>query len=102
MTVPPGTPHAWWNAGEDQLHAVVDLTGPAAHRLEAFLTTLFALAQDGKTDKKGVPNLLQSAVILHEYRNVVGAGPPFVRKIVVPPVAWLGRSVGYRRDYPDP
>ena len=92
--VPAGTPHVWWNAGVDEVHAVVQFTGKAAHRFIPAITSFFALAQAGKTDKKGNPSLLQSAVILYEYRDVLCAAPMFVQNIIVPPVALLGRLLG--------
>lgn len=102
VTVPAGTPHAWWNAGDDELHAVVELRGPSAGRFWAFATSFFALAQAGKTNKKGDPNLLRSAVVLREYGDVLCAAPLFVQKVLVPPLAVLGRVTGYRPDYPYP
>lgn len=102
VTVPAGAPHAWWNAGDDALHAVVELKGPSATRFWAFATSFFALAQAGKTNQKGDPNLLRAAVILREYGDVLCAAPLFVQKVVVPPLALLGQMIGYRPDYPYP
>lgn len=101
-TVPAGTPHVWWNAGADELHAIVELRGQSAERFIPPITSFFALARAGKTDKKGDPSLLQSAVILHEYGDVLCAAPLFVQKVVIPPLALLGRLMGYRADYPYP
>lgn len=102
VTVPAGTPHAWWNVGEDKLHAVVELRGPSAGRFWAFATSFFALAQAGKTNKKGDPNPFQAAVVLREYGDVLCAAPLFVQKVLIPPLALLGRMLGYRPDYPYP
>lgn len=102
VTVPAGTPHAWWNGGEDELHAVVELRGPSAGRFWPFATSFFALAQAGKTNRKGDPNLLQAAVVLREYGDVLCAAPLFVQKVLVPPLALLGRLIGYRPDFPYP
>jgi len=101
-TVSAGTPHVWWNAGEDEVHAIVEVRGRSAQRFVPAITSFFALAQAGKTDKKGNPNLLRSAVILHEYRDVLCAAPLFVQRLVIPPLAWVGRIMGYRADYPYP
>ena len=101
-TVPAGTPHVWWNAGADELHAIVELRGRSAGRFIPPVTSFFALAQAGKTDGKGGPNLLRSAVILFEYRDVLCAAPLFVQRVLVPPLAFLGRLLGYRPDVPYP
>lgn len=102
VTVPAGTPHAWWNVGEEELHAVVELEGPSAGRFWAFATSFFALAQAGKTNRKGDPSLLQAAVILREYGDVLCAAPLFVQNVLIPPLAILGQMMGYRPDYPYP
>ena len=97
-TVPAGTPHVWWNAGSEELQAIVELRGKSAGRFIRPIVSFFALAQAGKTNKKSDPNLLQSAVILFEYRDVLCAAPLFVQRIIVPPLALLGRLMGYRAD----
>ena len=38
---------------------------------ESFLETMFALASDGKTNKKGMPNPLRMAVVANAYFNDV-------------------------------
>lgn len=48
--VPPGTPHTIWNAGEGETHLLVEFR--PALQTEAFFETMFALARDGKTDKR--------------------------------------------------
>ena len=58
--VPPGTAHDWWNAGEDEAHAVVEIR--PGERFEEMALNLFGLARDGKTNLKGMPNLLQAAI----------------------------------------
>ena len=42
-----------------------------AKRFEAFMRNMIGLAQDGKTDPKGMPNLLQLAVIASEFNDVI-------------------------------
>src|SRR5262245_12751367 len=56
----PGVVHDWWNAGQAEAEVRVEIE-PAA-RFEAAIRNAFGLAQDGKTDKKGMPNLLQLAL----------------------------------------
>ena len=61
MTVPAGTPHKFWNAGDDEAHFVCEVR--PALQFEQLLETMFALAADGKTNRKGMPNPLRLAVI---------------------------------------
>jgi quercetin dioxygenase-like cupin family protein len=60
LHVPPGMVHDWWNAGEEEAHVVVEIR-PGA-RFEEAIRNSFGLAQDGKTNAKGMPNLLQAAL----------------------------------------
>ena len=98
--VPPGAPHVWWNGGEDELKALVEFR--PALRTQDTLSTIFALARDGKTNKMGVPNLLQIAVTVRKYGgNMYLAKPPiFVQKLLFVSIAWIGRLLGYCGNYP--
>jgi uncharacterized RmlC-like cupin family protein len=74
VTVPAGVAHDWWNFGEAEAHVVVELR--PAGRFEELLLNRFGLAQDGMTDARGVPDLLQRAVIAFEFADVERpAGP---------------------------
>lgn len=101
-TIPVGTPHMWWNTGESELHARVELR--PAGRFASFITSLFALAQKGKTDDEGMPNLLQLAVMMDEYGDTIypSSPPRPVQKLLFALLAPLGRWLGYRADHPYP
>ncbi|MDX1687586.1 MAG: cupin domain-containing protein [Candidatus Promineifilaceae bacterium] len=101
-TIPPGTPHVWWNSGESELHVTVELR--PADRFAQFLTSLFALAQDEKTDERGMPNLLQLAVMMQEFDDVIypSSPPRAVQKILFAILAPVGRWLGYEPTYPYP
>jgi quercetin dioxygenase-like cupin family protein len=98
--IPVGRPHTWWNDGHEDAQVLVQVS--PALRTEMFFETFFGLAKDGKTNSKGLPNLLSMAVILREYRDEVRlARPPAaVQTVVFTPLALLGRAVGYRGWYP--
>lgn len=103
FVVPAGTPHTWWNSGEDELHFVAELL--PALKTETFFETFFGLAQDGKVNPKtGLPNLLQLAVMMRAYRNeIVLAKPPrLVQTALFSPLAVIGRLLGYKEQYPYP
>src|SRR4029450_10902854 len=59
--VQPGTPHRFWNAGDGEVRFVCAVR--PALQFESLLETMFTLAADGKTNRKGMPNPLQLAVI---------------------------------------
>lgn len=72
-----------------------------ALRTQDFLETLWGLQADGKTNAGGVPNMLQLAVILHEYADECrSASPPYaVQCVLFGILAPVGRLLGYRPRY---
>ena len=97
-----GIPHTWWNAGPTEARVLVEYR--PASRMETFLETIYGLVQDGKTNDKGVPNLMQRAVFARAYFDVCHlARPPLaVQKALFGLLSPLGRLLGYRADYPYP
>ena len=69
LTVPAGTPHRFWNAGDEVAHFVCEVR--PALQFESLIETMFALAADGKTNRKGMPNPLRLAVIANEHFDTV-------------------------------
>ena len=103
ITIPPGTPHIWWNSGTGDLRVMLDFR--PAGRFAEFVTTFFAMAVAGKTNARGLPrDLLQLGVTLAEYRDVIrGTTPPWVvQQVLFAVIAPLGRLLGYRPDVPYP
>jgi uncharacterized cupin superfamily protein len=98
--LPRGIPHDWWNAGDEEARVIVEIR-PAA-RFEQMTTTLFSLAREGKTNKKGVPSPLQMAVIAQEFEDVVQfMNPPlWIQRFLFGILAPLGRLLGYKAIYP--
>jgi hypothetical protein len=66
------------------------------------ISTLFGLANDGLTNDRGVPHLLQLAVIGDEFGDVIEfARPPrIVQRVLFALLAPIGRALGYRPWYP--
>ena len=81
VVVPAGSSHKFWNAGETEARFVTEVR--PALQFERLLETMFGLANDGKTNKKGMPNPLRLAVIANEHFDDVRL--PF-------PPAWLQRA----------
>ena len=65
ITVPAGTPHKFWNAGDDVAQFVCEIR--PALQFEQLIETMFSLAADGKTNRKGMPNPLRLAVIANAH-----------------------------------
>jgi mannose-6-phosphate isomerase-like protein (cupin superfamily) len=99
LTVPAGTPHKFWNAGDDVAHFVCEVR--PALQFESLLETMFALAEDGKTNRKGMPNPLRLAVIANAHFDTVRLPfpPALVQRIALALGAPVGRLAGYRPQY---
>ena len=101
-TVPPGTPHRWFNE-DDQHEARVSVELRPALNSETFFETAYGLARDGKTDENGVPNILQQAVTLNGINKgeIYLASPPVpVQQVFLAALAPVGRLLGYKDQYP--
>ena len=98
--VPPGRPHAWWNAGPDEVRIKGEIR--PALRTEHFFETFFGLGKEGKTNSRGLPNPLQLAVLMREYEGEMRlAKPAFViQRMLFAPLAVIGKAFGYRSRYP--
>ncbi|WP_045234809.1 cupin domain-containing protein [Deinococcus pimensis] len=98
---PAGTVHDWWNAGDEDAVVRVEIT--PGDRFLQMAANLFGLAQDGRTNAKGMPNFLQLVVFAQEFQDVltfVEGPPPAVLKAVTAVVAPVARLLGYRGSYP--
>ena len=88
VVVPPGTPHVWWNSGDEEVHATIEFR--PALRTEVFFEVFFGLGAAGKTNKRGLPNPLWMAAIGSEFSDET-------RLARVPwPLARVGLAVGGR------
>ncbi len=96
LTVPAGTPHRFWNAGDDVARFVCQVR--PALQFESLLETMFALARAGKTNRKGMPGLLHLAVIADAHFDTVRLPfpPAAVQRVGLALGAPLGRALGRR------
>ncbi len=101
LLVPPGVPHDWWNAGDED--AVVRVEIRPAARFEIMILNAFGLAQDGRVDRKGMPNFLQLVVFAREFSDVVRftRPPRLLQRVLFGLVAPFARMLGYRGSYPE-
>jgi mannose-6-phosphate isomerase-like protein (cupin superfamily) len=99
VTVQPGTPHRFWNAASGEARFMCEVR--PALRFEQLLTTMFGLAEDGKTNKKGMPNPLRLAVIAEAHFDVVRLPfpPAALQRIGLAAGAAIGRTLGYEASY---
>jgi len=101
VEIPPGVVHDWWNIGDDEAHVLVEIR-PGA-RFELMIQNLFGLANDGKTNARGVPRLLPLALFSREFRREgeFVRPPRLVQRVLFALVAPLARARGYRAIDPD-
>lgn len=99
VTIDPGTPHRFWNAGEDEVRFLCTVT--PALRFERLIATMFGLATDGKTNRKGMPNPLRLAVVARAHFDDVRLPfpPAPLQRFALALGAPLGRLVGYAETY---
>ena len=100
VTVPPGVSHRWWNAGSDEAQLLVEVDH--GRRYELLMCTLFGLGNDRLTNMRGMPRLLQLAVIAREYRDVIRFAKPSgpVQRLLFGVLAPIGQGLGYQPWYP--
>ena len=100
VEIPPGMVHDWWNAGDEEARVLVEVT--PGRRFEIMVTTLFGLANDGKSNDKGLPSMPQLALIAREFSDIVRfVKPPVpVQRALFGPLALVGKARGMKGYYP--
>jgi quercetin dioxygenase-like cupin family protein len=99
VVVEPGTAHRFWNAGDDEARFVTEVR--PALQFERLIETMYGLAADGKTNKKGMPNPLRLAVVAKAHFDDVRLPlvPTPLQRAALALGAPLGRLVGYGPAY---
>jgi quercetin dioxygenase-like cupin family protein len=99
VTVLPRTAHKFWNAGDGTARFTCEIRPAGA--FEQLIETMFGLAADGKTSKKGMPNPLRLAVIArHHFDDVrLPLIPHALQRAALAMGAPIGRVLGYRETY---
>jgi hypothetical protein len=97
--IDPGTPHKFWNAGDETLRFRAEVR--PALQFESLIETMFGLAVEGKTNKKGMPAPLRLAVIANHHFDVVRLPviPQVLQKMALVPGALLGRAFGFQPTF---
>jgi mannose-6-phosphate isomerase-like protein (cupin superfamily) len=99
IEIAPGVPHRFWNAGICEAKLTIDIR--PAKRFEAFIRNMIGLAQDGKTDATGMPNILQLAATATEFDDVIRflSPPRLMQRLLFPILAPVARLRGFRGSY---
>jgi mannose-6-phosphate isomerase-like protein (cupin superfamily) len=100
--VPPRTPHRFWNAGEHEARFLCEVR--PALGFESLIETMFALAAQGRTNRKGLPNPLQLAVIAKAHFDTVRLPfpPAGLQRAALAVAAPIGKALGYRETVAAP
>jgi len=96
LVVEPGTAHKFWNSGTTDARFRCEVR--PALQFEQLIETMFSLAQQGKTSRKGMPNPLRLAVIANAHFDDVRLPlvPHVLQKLALAMGAPAGRLLGYR------
>ena len=94
LVVPPGVPHAMWNATGEEA-SVRWQTRPAL-RTEDFFVRLMILAKLGRVNASGAPGLLDAAVLfrMHQAEVRLASPPERVQRLVFGVLAPVARALG--------
>lgn len=97
--VPRNTSHAMWN--DSSLPVIVHWKVTPALNTENFFENTMGLAMDGKTNAKGMPNILQIALIAKKYDNIFRLSKPafLVQRIIFSILTPFAYLAGYRSSY---
>jgi len=97
--VEPNTPHKFWNDGDEEVSFTCSVT--PALQFERLIATMYTLAADGKTNKKGMPNPLRLAPIaLNHFDDVrLPKIPQWMQKLGLVMGAPVGRLFGFTSTY---
>jgi quercetin dioxygenase-like cupin family protein len=99
VVVEPGTGHRFRNTGETAARFRCEIR--PALQFEQLISTMFALAADGKTNRKGMPNPLWLAVIAKSHFDDVRLPfpPQWLQRLGLAMGSPAGRLVGYGPTY---
>ena len=99
VMVESGTSHQFRNLGNEEIRFRTEVR--PALSFETFLQTMFGLASEGKTNKKGMPNPFRLAVIMDEHFDLVRLPfpPAWVQRMGLAFASPLGLLFGYEPTY---
>ena len=99
VLAPAGAAHIFWNHGNQELHAIIELR--PAFDMEGVFEAFFGLAQDGKTHPKtGKLSFLQAVLLVQGCELYADQPPVWVQKATLPILRPIAKLLGYRARYP--
>jgi mannose-6-phosphate isomerase-like protein (cupin superfamily) len=99
VVIEPGMRHYFRNDGDEVAHFKVEVR-PALN-IEGLMETMYGLAADGKTNRSGLPNPLQLAVVAAEHFDTVRLPiiPARMQRTALAVGSRLGRLAGFQPFY---
>ena len=101
VELPAYTIHSMWNhtAGK----TIVNWKVQPALQTEAFLETAMGLATDNRVNRKGMPSILQTSLLIKKFSNEIRLAKPsaLIQKIVFNALAPVAKLAGYKEFYPE-
>jgi len=97
VVLPRGAAHTFRAEGDEMLRFRCEVR--PARQMETLFETIFGRYRDGKADRHGQPNLLQSVVLAHEHDGYLGGPPIWLQKPLIAALAFVARLLGYRARY---
>ncbi|HET7898999.1 MAG TPA: cupin domain-containing protein [Flavisolibacter sp.] len=99
LEIPAKTVQSMWNAAAEK--AVVNWKVEPAYSTEYFLETGMALAAHGKVNAKGLPSILQTALLMRYYNKVFRLARPtyLLQKIIFGLLKPISQLAGYKAVY---
>jgi mannose-6-phosphate isomerase-like protein (cupin superfamily) len=101
VEIPRGSWHDWWNASDAE-EAVARVVVSDGERFVLMIENLFGLANDGHTNKKGMPDPLQLTMFATEFRDVLvfKRPPAAIQSVVFGVLRPVAVARGYQATYP--
>ncbi len=99
VIIPAGRVHKFKNAGDGEAQVRVQVV-PALDMEELFETTV-ALAEEGNTNRKGMPKPLHLSLFVQRFRREVRAPfpPAWMVGLLMAPLRFIARKRGYGERY---
>ena len=99
VSIPKNVPHHFWNPGLKEAHYIQEFF--PALRIDSLFETFFALARDGKLNKKGAPNVFRLSLIMLAHQKELRLSSPNWRlqKILFSVLSPVARLMGYKTHY---
>ena len=99
ISIPKNVPHHFRNSGNTQAHYIQEFY--PALRIDRLFETFFALARDGKLNRKGAPNIFCTSLIMLAHEKEIRLAKPawIFQKAVFTLLAPVGKLLGYKDEY---